>query len=283
LHVGIRVASMPVRTALLLGFMAGIILAAALLWLFGDPPGSSGTEPLGGAGGVETALPVAARSDPRSTKKSPEALSEHFERPFFEHARESEAAAQLTGALQDSRPAPREQRHGRGRGRVRVTEFDAGALAASGFSPDDIRWIRERWEEAEMEKRYLADLESRDEEPPPGGAYSDIERELREDLGDDGYDAMLYATDQDNRVALARVQHDSIAYRAGLRDGSVVWSYDGQRVFRPKELATLSTTGRRGEPVEIVIVTDDGTRQLIVERNPLGAELVSARRRPDPD
>ena len=132
-----------------------------------------------------------------------------------------------------------------------------------------------------MEKRTLADIEARGEDPPLGGGYSDIERELREDLGDNGYDAMLYATNQDNRVALERVWNNSIAYRAGLRDGSVVWSYDGQRVFRPNELATLATIERRGEFVEIVIVTDDGIEQFFIERNPLGADLVSAKAQPN--
>jgi len=272
---------MAVRTALLLSFTAGTIFGAAVLWLFGDSPKPSGTETLGGTSGVNTARPVAAGNDPRSTRKSLEALSEDLERALFELAREREAVAQLREALEESRTALRKPPPGsRRRKSSPTTEFDAGVLQLGGFSPDDIEWIRGRWEQAEMEKRYLADLEARDEDPPPGGEYPDIERELREDLGDNGYDAMLYATNQDNRVALERVQNNSIAYRAGLRDGSVVWSYDGQRVFRSEELATLATTGRRGEFVEIVIVTPDGTEQLFVERNPLGADLVSAKGRP---
>ena len=273
---------MAVRTALLLSFTAGAIFGAAVLWLFGDSPKPSGTETLGGANGVNTARPVAAGNDPRSTRKSLEALSEDLERALFELARERETVAQLSEALEESRTALRKPPPGsRRRKSSPTTEFDAGVLQLGGFSPDDIEWIRERWEQAEMEKRYLAELEARGEDPPVGGEYSDIERELREDLGDNGYDAMLYAIHQNNRVALERVRKNSIAYRAGLRDGSVVWSYDGQRVFRPNELATLSTTGRRGEPVEIVIVTPDGNEQFYVERNPLGADLVSATGRPN--
>lgn len=212
-----------------------------------------------------------------------EALSEDLERALLELAREREAVAQLSEVLEESRTTLRKPLPGsRRRKSDRTTDFDAGVLQASGFSPGDLEWIRERWEQAEMEKRYLADIEARDEDPPPGRGYSDIERELREDLGDNGYDAMLYATHQDNRVALERVRKGSIAYRAGLRDGTVVWSYDGQRVFRPNELATLATTGKRGESVEIVIVTPDGTEQLFVERNPLGADLVSAKGQPSP-
>jgi len=273
---------MAVRTALLLSFAAGTIFGAALLWLSGNSPKPSGTGTFEEASGVNTARPVATGNDPGSTTKNLEARSEDLERALFELAREREAVAQLSEALEEARTALQKPLPGSRRPQSdRTTDFDAGALQLSGFSSDDIEWIRARWEEAELEKRYLADLEARGEDLPPGGGYSDIERELREDLGDNGYDAMLYAIHQNNRVALERVRKNSIAYRAGLRDGSVVWSYDGQRVFRPNELATLSTTGGRGEPVEIVIVTPDGNEQFFVERNPLGADLVSATGRPN--
>lgn len=272
---------MSVRTALLVSFLVGIVFGAAAMWLLvGDSAKPSGTEPLARASGVDAARPVATRSDASATSRSPKALSEDLERPSFELAREGDAAEQLGESLEPPRAEP--QRGGRRRGRYRTIEFDLGALERSGFEPDDIEWIHERWEQAELEKRTLQEIEDRGEDPPPGGGYSDIERELREDLGDGGYDAMLYATNRDNRVVLGRVQNDSVAHRAGLRNGSVVWSYDGERVFSPKELATLSTSGSRGEPVELVIVTDDGTERYFVERDPLGAELVTAKEQPSP-
>ena len=104
-----------------------------------------------------------------------------------------------------------------------------------------------------------------------------------EDLGDNDYDAMLYATRQSNRVMLVRLRNNSVAQRAGIREGSVVWSYDGQRIFHAQELATLSTTGRHGDYVNIAIVTPDGTEQHVVERNPLGADLVATKEQPNPN
>ena len=278
---------MAVRTALLFSFIAGAIFGAALLWLIEDSPKPSETVTPGGGSVVEAAGPVAMGSDPGCS----ETCSEDLERALFELARERERVARLTAepesepATPESEPAaPRKPvlDYG-GRARDRKTGFDPELLRESGFSSDDIEWIRERWEQAEIEKRYLADLEARDEDPPRAGALSDVERELREDLGDTGYDAMLYASHQSNRVAFERVRDGSIADRAGLRDGTVLWSYDGQRVFNSKELAALSTSGKRGEPVEIVIITDDGFKKLFVERNPLGADLVSAKQQPSPD
>ena len=139
------------------------------------------------------AYPNRLINEVKSTRESLEARSEDLERALFELARERETVAKLNEALEESWTALTKPFAISRRGKSdRTTDFDAGALQLGGFSPDDIEWIRGRWEQAEMEKRYLAELEARDEDPPPGGEYSDIERELREDLGDNGYDAMLY-------------------------------------------------------------------------------------------
>ncbi len=278
---------MTIRTALLLSFIAGTIFGAALFWLIEDSPKPSETVTPGRGSELETPGLLATGNDLGCS----EACTEDLERALFELARERERVARLAGESESRRATPESERAAQrkpvldygGRARDRKTGFDAGALQAIGFSPDDIEWIRELWEQFEVEKSYLADLEARDEEPPWGGALSDVERELREDLGDNGYDAMLYATHQSNRVALVGVRDGSIADRAGLRNGSVVWSYDGQRVFNSKELAELSTAGKPGEPVEIAIITDDGIKKLFVDRNPLGADLVSAKQQPSPD
>ncbi len=276
---------MAARSMLLLGFIAGSVFGATTLWLFQDSERPSGRVTLEGVSGVKapTNLPSmrVAANDANSREKELKARSDELERALSELARERERVARLSKELDESRTAPRSPlAASRRRVRDSTSVFDAATLEASDYSPEEVVWFRERWEQAEMEKQYLADLVDRDEDPPLGGGYSDIERELREDLRDSGYDAMLFATHQNNRVVLLRVRKDSIASRAGIRNGSIVWSYDGQRVFRAEDLANLSTTGRRGETVEIVIITPDGTEQLFVERNPLGAELVSARARP---
>ncbi len=81
--------------------------------------------------------------------------------------------------------------------------------------------------------------------------HSDIDRELREHLGADGYDAKLYATRQNNRVSLERVKDDSLAERAGLGDCSVVWSYDGQRILRTTERPSHKAKNRLALPEEL--------------------------------
>jgi hypothetical protein len=260
---------MRARHAFLLSFVAGSVFVAASLWTFRDEPEPART-------------PTADRVGDATTRRLP-ARSEDRERVSLEPAREREVAAQPGEALDRSRTTSRNTpRDSRRLGRGRDRSFDADLLAAIGFRPDDIEWIRERWERAELDRRDLAALEDREEEPPPGWGYSDIERELREDLGEHGYDAMLYATHQNNRVLLEGVKNNSVAERAGLGNGSVVWSYDGQRVFDPRELAKLSAAESPDDFAEIEIITPDRTERLFVERGPLGAELIGTREPPEP-
>jgi hypothetical protein len=255
--------------AFLLSFGAGSIFVVAVLWSFRDDP-----EP--------ERAPTADRVGEATGRGLP-ARSEDRERASVEPARERDVVAQPGEALDHSRAAsrsaPRDSRRARS-GRDR--SFDSDLLAAIGFRPDDVQRIRERWERAERDRTDLAALEGRGEEPPPGWGYAEIERELRQDLGAGGYDAMLYATHQINRVSLEGVKGDSVAQRAGLGNGSVVWSYDGQRVFHPRELAELSAAGSPDDFFEIVIVRSDGTERLFVEGGPLGAQLIGTRKPPEP-
>jgi hypothetical protein len=269
---------MAARDAFLLSFVAGGVFLATALWMLRDEARPARTLTPERVGGHATS--TAARQDhSESRTMGLPARSEGRERAALEPARECEAAAQPREALDRSRTSPPGSRRAR---RWRDRSFDAGLLAAIGFGPDDIEWIRERWERAELERRDLAALEDRGEEPPPGWGTSDIERELREDLGERGYDAMLYATHRSNRVTLEGVKDGSVAQRAGLGNGSVVWSYDGQRVFDPRELAELSAAGSPDDFFEIVIVTPDGTERLFVEGGPLGAELLGTTGKPEP-
>jgi hypothetical protein len=269
---------MSARDAFLLSFVAGGVFLAAALWMLRDEAKPARTLAPERVGGHATSA-EARRDHSESRTMGLPARSEDRERAALEPAREREAAAQPREALDPSRTSPPGSRRA---SRWRDRSFDASLLAAIGFSPDDIEWIRERWERAELERRDLDALEDRGEEPRPGWDSSAIERELREDLGERGYDAMLYATHQDNRVTLEGVKDGSVAQRAGLGNGSVVWSYDSQRVFDPRELAELSATKRPDDFFEIEIVTPDGTERLFVEGGPLGAELIGTRGQPAP-
>jgi hypothetical protein len=162
--------------------------------------------------------------------------------------------------------------------------FDLGALAESGIGAREIDGIRERWEEAKLEKLGLDDRKARGEDIPSEEEYAAIEWDMREDLGEEDYDAMLYATNQENRVALRGVLENSVAHRAGLRNGRVVHSCNGQRIFTPAGLLQCTSGGSLGEKIPIEMIANHGkTVQYWIERGPLGAtEVVAVKFQPDP-
>ncbi len=128
-----------------------------------------------------------------------------------------------------------------------------------------------------MEKFELADYRARGKKLPEGMGYNEITHSVREDLGEDGYDAMLFATNQLNRVVVSSVVEDSPAGVAGLHPGDVVYSYDDVRVFKPMGLENLTRKGKRGETVKVEVVGEDGLVSYWIERGPSGAHFGSAK------
>ena len=97
-----------------------------------------------------------------------------------------------------------------------------------------------------------------------------LERELREDLDEKDYDALLYATGRKNRVVLNDIIEDSVADVAGIQIGDQLVRYDGQRVYRGQVLKRLTTQGTAGESVEVEYIRDGEVLRSFVERGPLG-------------
>lgn len=297
---------MTIRTALILSFTIGALFGAGALWVFTDSPDAS-----------EPVIALNRRPEVPSAPREVQAASlaptsnnacepvAYVERASGDIGSEREEVAQLKrelekrlSALSDAMPAG----HGRERAEFEVCKaalldvtpkvarpkrldrnrepdigFDGEALAESGIDAMDVDWIRERWEQAKLEKLGLEDLRSRGERISPEEGYGEIEKKLRRDLGEDNYDAMLYATNQKNRVALRGVLENSAAHKAGLRSGRVVYSCDGRRIFKPMELLQCTSGGNVGEMIPVEIVANNGrTEQYWIERGPLGATEVVA-------
>ena len=84
---------------------------------------------------------------------------------------------------------------------------------------------------------------------------------------------MLFATDQPNRVRVNSVIGGSAAELAGIRDGDMVLSYAGERVFKPVDLRRATQSGVRGERVRIVVDRSGERLYLTVPRGPLGVRM----------
>jgi hypothetical protein len=154
--------------------------------------------------------------------------------------------------------------------------FSADKLARLGYSPDEIARIRERWSESVMNELYLGDARARGEAKPGKkmrmlrGA---INLELRADLGDESYDALLYATNQKNRVLITDVLDGSPASEAGIRPGDEVLSYDGNRIFNPFAFKAGTSRGELGEWVAVEVLRGGESYRLFARRGPLGVRL----------
>lgn len=102
-------------------------------------------------------------------------------------------------------------------------------------------------------------------------------RSLREEIGDEHYDRYLYATGEDNRVAVDAVIPGSAAEIAGLQPGDLIESYADERLFGFAELRSKTTEGEYGESVPVRVRRGNSLIETWVPRGPLGVTLDSAR------
>jgi len=154
--------------------------------------------------------------------------------------------------------------------------FRSDALLALGMSEIEVERIQDRWEQLTMDQLYAKDQHARGEGNLGPALRSELTRlraETRDELGDDAFDAMLYATGQKNRVILKDLLETSPGWEAGLRPGDEVISYDGERVFAPYQLRMYT---RRGDPAalaEVRVLRDGELVRVFLPYGPLGAQL----------
>ncbi len=162
--------------------------------------------------------------------------------------------------------------------------FDGDALVAGGVPPYDVERLREKFDASEMELIALENQARREgwfDTRQYRQSLRDLRIGLREEIGDEAYDQLLFATGRDNRVVIADVLRDSPGARAGLEPGDVLLSYGGSRVFRAGELKRATTQGKLGDRVAIDLLRDGERRRIYAERGPIGARLRPGRGLPD--
>ncbi len=161
--------------------------------------------------------------------------------------------------------------------------FDPDALRAAGVANFEIEDLRERWEQYELAKLEIDDRALRggwSGRPRHRKQLRALDFRLRSELGEDGYDAFLFATGRENRLVVGKLLPASSASAGGLQPGDVVWSYDGARIFHAHELAGIAAAGRPGEYVRMQVLRDGQRISLGMERGPVGALFDPASRPP---
>ena len=103
---------------------------------------------------------------------------------------------------------------------------------------------------------------------------------LREELGDDQYDAYLFNSKQSNRVRILSVMLGSAAEQAGLEEGDIILSYDNSRLFTWSELKQATAKGQLGEYTSINISRNGEVFSYSVPRGTLGIQMGATRLSP---
>ena len=161
--------------------------------------------------------------------------------------------------------------------------FDEKALVELGVDPKEAAWLHERSDEFELEKLYLLDRATREGwllKPRHRLAAHALERELRDELGGELYDRLLYAAGQNNRVSVRYVMKRSPGEEAGLRAGDVILRYDATRMFSARDLMLATTQGEVGVSVPIELQRDGKHVRLYLPRGPIGVRLRAERQVP---
>jgi hypothetical protein len=258
--------------------LLGASLVGATLLLRGpaDPgPSPAGAAPAGVLDDGSRAELEALRSDLEREAEERVALE-------YELAALQAEVARLSGAPgRESQNGPRARKSAPGTAGRTGKGFDEASLVTAGMEAEEARWLHERYDAYELARLFVIDRAQRE----GAGArrrseLARLETELRDELGEERYDGLLYAQGKDNRVVVSDVLKRSPAEDADIRESDVVLSYDGVRVFSPMELRRATMGGVAGESVPVELQRGDAVIRLFVPRGPMGITLISESRAP---
>ena len=171
--------------------------------------------------------------------------------------------------------------HRPGRFNQNVNWFNEQALVDAGVDQTKVSYIKEVFEQAEMDRLYLRDQATR-EGWMGSKRYNDAAKEisdrtnaLRSELNDEEYDAYLYAAGRSNRVIIESVLSNSPASNAGIQAGDVILTYDNQRIYSWTDLTSATSKGTANSTVAVTITRNGQQQQVYVPRGPLGVRLAT--------
>lgn len=162
--------------------------------------------------------------------------------------------------------------------------FDAPALREHGVSEQESARLERLFEESELELLYLRDQATREGwagTPRFLQAMHELRSGLRESVGDETFDWLLYATQRANRVAVRAVLSTGPAAQSGLRVGDLILRYDDQAIFKGRELQRATSQGEAGRRVPMDVLSKSGpVRRITVPSGPLGIQFTEERHPP---
>jgi len=256
--------------------VAGVVLLAVLggLWWAQRVPGpsvrNSPDVSLGAAGSVEELAALReALSDEVFAREQLAAEVELMRAVLAEltqPAIEGDASAPA-----DDLPAPEPVE-----GRLTEAERFDEALIDVGFVARELKALRGRWDQAQLDKLELTDRAMREgwlHRPRHRHLIDQVDATMRLELGDDRYERMLIATGQPNRILVRAVLGGSAAADAGVQVGDHLIAYAGRRVFSPQDVRKATAGGSKGESVQLRVERVGRSFSFVVPRGPLGLQM----------
>lgn len=159
--------------------------------------------------------------------------------------------------------------------------FNEQALVDAGIDPGRVDYIKDAFEQAEMQKLYLRDQATREgwmgtkRYRDKAKQIADRTKALRAELTGPEYDAYLYATGKPNRVVVQSVLGGSPADNAGVKTGDIILQYGNERIYNWNDLTTATSEGDPDTTVAVTIERHGQQQQVYVPRGPLGIRLTT--------
>ena len=156
---------------------------------------------------------------------------------------------------------------------------DAKRLTEAGMTQEQANSITQLYENVEMDKLYLRDRAQREGWMASDRFRDEMDkldertRNLRNELGEQAYDALLYATGRPNRVYVDGTLGNSPAAQAGIKKGDAILRYADKPIYSWFDLREATTEGDASEMVAVEIQRGNKQMEVYVKRGPLGIRL----------
>jgi hypothetical protein len=165
--------------------------------------------------------------------------------------------------------------------------FDRAALTRLGLSDSEVERLQEQWETYQMEWLSLRDdlnREGSESRLVKAERLAELESEIRLEVGDEDYDWLLFAAGKPNRVLVTDLISRSPGERAGLEKGDMILTYDGLKIFRPRDIVAAISMVEVGEPVWIEARTSSGeAKDVRIPAGPIGIKMGVVQQAPELD
>lgn len=163
--------------------------------------------------------------------------------------------------------------------RPSTPEEQRTALISVGVAPDTADEIVWRRAQVSLDRLDLRDQAIREDWLNTDRYRQELSRineqnvSLRDEIGINAYDAYLFDTGQNNRVAVESVIPGSAGDENGIMPGDVIEIYGDRPVLDFQDLRSATSEGVRDELVPVTVRRGNQRIELVLPRGPIGIRL----------